>query len=155
MMIRPAELAAIRAGQVDLAFRRWERPRVVVGTRMRTAVGLLEVTAVDQVEVGEISDDDVRRAGAPSREALLRALEARSEHPVWRVGLRYAGPDPRVALRESVPDAGEVAEITARLDRLDKDAEAVGMVLEHRFATWHLDPFTEAADFAVSVLRVP
>ena len=40
-------------------------------------------------------------------------------------------------------------------DRLDEDAEAVGMVLEHRFATWHLDPFTEAADFAVSVLRVP
>ena len=40
--MRPAELAAIRAGDVDVAFRRWERPRVKVGTRMRTAVGLVE-----------------------------------------------------------------------------------------------------------------
>ena len=48
MMIRPTELAAIRAGTIDLAFRRWARPRVVVGTRMRTAVGLVEVTSVDE-----------------------------------------------------------------------------------------------------------
>ena len=42
MMIRPDTLAAIRAGAVDLAFRRWDRPRVVVGTRLRTRVGLRE-----------------------------------------------------------------------------------------------------------------
>ena len=152
MMIRPAELAAIRAGQVDLAFRRWERPRVVVGTRMRTAVGLLEVTAVDQVEVGEISDDDVRRAGAPSREALLRALEARSEHPVWRVGLRYAGPDPRVALRESVPDAGEVAEITARLDRLDR-ASSYGAWTRQTLDLIDTHPAVRAPDLAAQMGR--
>lgn len=40
-------------------------------------------------------------------------------------------------------------------DRFDTDCEAVGLRLENRFATWHLDPFTEGADFAVSVLRVP
>src|SRR5918994_1091576 len=44
VMIRPVELAGIKAGAVDLAFRRWDRPSVVVGTRMRTAVGLIEVT---------------------------------------------------------------------------------------------------------------
>ena len=44
-MIRPAELAAIKAGTIDLAFRRWAKPRVVVGTRMRTGVGVIEVTA--------------------------------------------------------------------------------------------------------------
>lgn len=38
---------------------------------------------------------------------------------------------------------------------LDRDAESVGLRLEHRFGTWHLDPFTEASDFAVSVLRLP
>jgi hypothetical protein len=38
---------------------------------------------------------------------------------VWRVGLRYAGADPREALRERVPDADEIASILARLDRLD------------------------------------
>jgi SAM-dependent methyltransferase len=40
-------------------------------------------------------------------------------------------------------------------ERFDEDASATGLVLEHRFGTWHLDPFTDDSDFAVSVLRVP
>lgn len=44
---------------------------------------------------------------------------------------------------------------TYSYDRLDEDATAVGLVLEQRFGTWELDPFTDASDFAVSVLRVP
>lgn len=39
--------------------------------------------------------------------------------------------------------------------RLDGDAAAAGLLLEHRFATWQLDPFTEGADWAVSVFRTP
>ena len=92
MMIRPAELAAIKAGTVDLAFRRWALPRVVVGTRMRTSVGLLEVTSVEQVGVSSLRAEDARRAGAPSLTALKQALAARSEDPAWRIGLAYAGP---------------------------------------------------------------
>ncbi len=37
----------------------------------------------------------------------------------------------------------------------DADAAAVGLVIEHRFATWHLDPWREDADWAVTVLRRP
>jgi hypothetical protein len=121
-MIRPAELRAIKAGEVDLAFRRWDRPRVVVGTRMRTVVGLLQVTSVDQVEVADLTDLDAQRAGAASRGALVDALAARPDRPVFRVGLRYAGPDPRIALRESVPTPAELAKITGALDRLDRAA---------------------------------
>src|SRR5690349_20464550 len=124
-MIRPVELAAIRDGAVDLAFRRWERPRVRTGTRMRTAVGLVEVTSVDEVHAGSLTTEDARRAGAPSLEALQRGLAAHAERPVWRVGLRYAGSDPRTALRDAVPDAEEVAALREWLDRLDR-ASAVG-----------------------------
>jgi len=42
-----------------------------------------------------------------------------------------------------------------RVDALDTDAAAVGLVAEHRFATWHLDPWTADADWAVTVLRRP
>lgn len=119
MMIRPAELAAIKAGTVDLAFRRWARPRVVVGTRMRTAVGLIEVTSVEQVSVATLRAEDARRAGATSLAVLKQALAARSSDPAWRIGLAYAGPDPREALRATVPDEDEIAAINARLDRLD------------------------------------
>ena len=36
---------------------------------------------------------------------------------------------------------------------LDRDTAAVGLVTEHRFATWHLDPWVAGADWAVTVLR--
>lgn len=35
------------------------------------------------------------------------------------------------------------------------DAEAIGLTVEQHFATWQLDPATEAADWAVLVLRRP
>jgi hypothetical protein len=119
--MRPAELAAIRAGDVDMAFRRWERPRIKVGTRMRTAVGLIEVTSVDRVPVGSLTAADARRAGAASLAALRHGLDRlHPDRPVYRIGLRYAGVDPRQELRETVPDAAEIDAIVAWLDRLDR-----------------------------------
>jgi hypothetical protein len=121
MQMRPAELAAIRAGEVDVAFRRWERPRVRVGTRMRTAVGLVEVTSVDRVPVRSLTAADARRAGAASVAALRQGLDRlHPDRPVYRIGLRYAGDDPRHALREAVPDTAEIDTIVAWLDRLDR-----------------------------------
>ncbi|HEX5200526.1 MAG TPA: hypothetical protein VFW27_11365 [Actinoplanes sp.] len=125
MQMRPAELAAIRDGEVDLAFRRWEQPRLRVGTRMRTAVGLVEVTSVDRVAVSSLSAADARRAGAASLTALRQGLDrVHPERPVYRIGLRYAGADPRQALRESVPEAAELDAISAWLDRLDRASPA-------------------------------
>jgi hypothetical protein len=119
--MRPAELAAIRAGDVDLAFRRWERPRVRAGTRMRTAVGLIEVTSVDRVPVRSLTAAEARRAGAPSPAALRHGLDRHHpDRPIYRIGLRYAGDDPRHALREAVPDAAEIGAIREWLDRLDR-----------------------------------
>jgi hypothetical protein len=152
MMIRPAELAAIKAGTIDLAFRRWARPRVVVGTRMRTGVGLVEVTSVDQVSIASLRADDARRAGAPSLAALKQALAARSSDPAWRIGLAYAGPDPREALREAVPDGHEIAAINARLDRLDA-ASASGPWTRETLDLIDLNPTVRAPDLAARVGR--
>ena len=125
MLLRRAELEAIRAGEIDLAFRRWERPRLRAGTHMRTAIGLVEVTAVEPVALESIADDEARRAGATSRDELLARLEKNAERPVYRVGLRFAGPDPRVALRENADLSDEeLAQVTARLDRLDRARDA-------------------------------
>lgn len=120
MLLRPAELARIRAGEVDLAFRRWDRPRLRVGTRMRTAVGLLEVTSVEQVPLRAITAAEARRAGAATVAELRRLLAAHPERPVHRIGLRWAGEDPRAALREddALTEADRAA-LVARLDRLD------------------------------------
>lgn len=118
MLIRPVELERIRAGEIDLAFRRWERPRVRVGTRMRTAIGLVEVTSLDRVR--SVTAADAARAGA-SRAELMRLMAAREPAPIWRIGLRYAGADPRIALRESAElSASDRAAVLDRLDRLDR-----------------------------------
>lgn len=120
MLLRAAELNAIRAGRVDLAFRRWDRPRLRVGTRMRTAIGLVEATVVEEIAVEAISEAEARRAGAGSRDELLARLARRPEHPIFRIGLRFAGGDPRVALREQADLSDEEhAQIVRRLERLD------------------------------------
>ena len=150
--IRPAELAAIKAGVLDLAFRRWDRPRVVVGTRMRTAVGLIEVTSVEPVDESAIREDDARRAGAASLDALRRGLYAKADRPVFRVGLRWAGEDPRIALRQQPPTPAELVEIRARLARLDA-ASAIGPWTRQTLAIIDRSPEVRAPDLAAELGR--
>jgi hypothetical protein len=152
MRIRPDELAAIKAGTVDLAFRRWDRPRVVAGTRMRTGVGLVEVTSVEPVDEARLTEDDARRAGAASLDALRRGLEGRPDRPVFRVGLRWAGADPRIALRQQAPTAAELAGIQARLDRLDA-ASSVGPWTRRTLALIDRSPEVRAPDLAAALGR--
>jgi hypothetical protein len=152
MMIRPDTLAAIKTGEVDLAFRRWDRPRVLVGTRLRTRVGLLVVTSVDQVAASRITAAEARRAGAASGAELRRMLEAKADRPIWRVGLRYAGADPREELRAAVPDAGEVAAITARLDRLDASS-SIGPWTRATLAAIDRSPTVRAPELAAELGR--
>lgn len=120
MLIRPAELQKIRTGEIDLAFRRWDRPRLLVGTRMRTSVGLVEVTSVERAAASAITAKDAQRAGAASRVALLKLLQVRPDRPIFRVGLRYAGDDPRIGLRndDGLTDHDR-ADLLIRLDRFD------------------------------------
>lgn len=151
-MIRPAELRSIKDGSIDLAFRRWERPRVVVGTKMRTAVGLVEVTSVDEVEVADLTEDDARRAGSPSLAALVEALDQKADRPAWRVGLRHAGEDPRVLLRDAVPDKAEADAIVARLARLDR-ASAYGAWTRETLELIDRNPERRAPDLAAKVGR--
>ena len=152
MLIRPAELEAIRRGEVDLAFRRWDRPRVKVGTRLRTAVGLVEVVSLDQVAPSSLRAEDARRAGARSLAVLEQALAARPDRPVFRIGLRYAGPDPRDALRETVPDSDEIASVVAALDRLDA-ASSVGPWTRATLRIIDTDPEVRAPDLAARLGR--
>jgi predicted transcriptional regulator len=114
-------LAAIRDGDVDLAFRRWERPRVRPGSRLRTAVGVLEVGDVAVVERSALGEEDARRAGFASLEDLLAMMDSRGRGDIHRIELAYAGPDPRVELREraELSDA-ELEEVRLTLDRMDR-----------------------------------
>ena len=154
-MIRPAELRAIEAGEIDLAFRRWDRPRVRVGTALRTAVGLVEVTSVEQVGLSTLRADEARRAGYGSLAALREALTAREDHarrPIFRVGLRHAGADPREALREQIPTAEEIAALLAWMDRLDA-ASSTGPWTRATLAIIDSSPGVRAPELAAELGR--
>lgn len=107
MLFRPADLQRIAAGEITLAFRRWDRPRVKVGSQQKTRVGVVEFTSCEVVE--SISPEDARAAGFGSPEEVEARM--RKTGRVYRVGLRVAGPDPRVALRSAPPDAAVFAQL--------------------------------------------
>jgi hypothetical protein len=123
MIFRQAFLEGVRQGTVTLAFRRWVRPSVRDGGTLLTAVGQLEIGRVVPVSPERITDEEARKAGYPSREALLSELAAREDGDVYRVELRSLRPDPRVALRETRPRESELADLAKRLGRLDARAE--------------------------------
>src|SRR4051794_33623349 len=104
MLIPLKILRGIRDGDVTLAFRRWDRPRVRAGTKQRTAIGLVEFTQVAEVDPAKITDRQARASGFPDAAALTDLLDRRRGERTYRIELRYAGADPRVALREDTHD---------------------------------------------------
>jgi hypothetical protein len=110
VLFRREQLEGIAAGTVTLAFRRWERARVRPGTRLRTAVGVIEIDSVSVVD--GIGEEDARRAGFETAAEAMRPL--RPHGALHRIELHLAGPDPRAALREQPP----TEELFARLDRM-------------------------------------
>ncbi len=123
MLIRKPVLDAIAAGEVTMLFRRWDRPRVRVGGTHRTAVGVLEVLAVEPVAASRLTAADARGAGFPTV-AALRAAQTGSAQTgsgrLYRITVRLAGEDPRIALRASAElSVDDRAAIAARLARLD------------------------------------
>jgi SAM-dependent methyltransferase len=74
---------------------------------------------------------------APDTERLVLASLRRHVRPGGRIVLGFA------------------TDRDLALGSFDADVDAAGLVLEQRFATWDLVPFTDDADFAVTFLRVP
>jgi hypothetical protein len=109
------DLKGIADGTIDLAFRRWDKPRVKAGGSQRTRIGLI---AFDEVtKVSRVSNKDARRAGYASAQAMQDAW-AHKDGDLYRIELHLAGPDPRTVLRDQVPTSEELEAIHARLRRM-------------------------------------
>ncbi|GGR66068.1 hypothetical protein J2S40_002827 [Nocardioides luteus] len=129
MLFSNADLERIRTGEVDLAFRRWRRPMHVAGGRQRTRVGVVEFVSVTPVSTEALTEDDARRAGT-TLERLLAFL-ARKDGEVYRVEMRYAGEDERVALRTKRPGKTETAALLAKLADMDRRSRRGPWTREH------------------------
>lgn len=114
MLFRRAQLDGIAAGEIDLQFRRWDRPRARAGSRQLTPVGVIRFDDVRVVR--RVTKAEARRAGFASPEAVVSAL--RPDGDLYRIALHLEGPDPRLALRETIAGGDELAELRARVERL-------------------------------------
>jgi hypothetical protein len=119
MLFWPAILEGIRDGRVTLAIRRWPRLRVRAGGRQRTAIGVVAFDAVEAVDRDALGERDARDAGLASLDELLAFVDGR-EGTIYRIRLRLAGEDPRIALRDQLPDGAALRELERRLGRLDR-----------------------------------
>ena len=120
MLIRLETLERIVRGEIDTQFRRQKKPTVKAGGTLRTQVGVLDIVEIERIELDQVTAEDARRAGARDRDQVITELTIKHEGDFYRVRLRYAGPDPRLALRvdDDLSD-DDVAALTAKLDRLD------------------------------------
>ena len=153
MLFRRRSLDGIRAGEITLAFRRWDRPRARAGGRQRTAVGELAIDSVEPVERGSITPQEALRAGHASLDELLAELDARGDAQIWRIELHWAAEDQRRLLREQADlDGAELGRLRSRLARLDAASlngpwtrATLDLIADH--------PETRAHDLAASVGR--
>jgi hypothetical protein len=150
MLFREKFLHGFQDGTVTVAFRRWRRPSVKSGGTLLTPVGQLHIESVARVATQTISAADARRAGYDSREALLDELTRTTEGDVYRVEFGELRADPRIALRESVPDSDGVEALAARLRRLDSHAGGKPWTLRV-LETIHAHPAVRAGDLCVLV----
>lgn len=116
MLFRQDILQGIADGRVTLAFRRWRRAPPANGSSLRSPVGVLRLDRVTIVDEGDITAEDIRRTGMTVDD--LRASIA-GEGSLLRIELHLAGDDPRIALREQLPEHAELETVVARLARID------------------------------------
>jgi len=153
VLIRAAVLERIVRGEVDTQFRRQKKPTVKAGGTLRTHVGMLDILEVERIELDRITEQDARRSGAHSREEVIDELSKKPEGDFYRVRLRYAGDDPRLALRadDHLSD-DDVTALTARLDRLDRSS-TFGPWTRQTMRLIAERPHVRAPDLAASVGR--
>jgi hypothetical protein len=121
MLIKDEVIEKIKSGEITTLFRRWSRPGAKAGGSQMTQGGEIGIDAVDVVTEDEITDLDARDAGYASAEDLVEHLNYR-EDPIYRIRVYFKGVDPRIALRDNVDD-NELAEIIAKLEKLDKNSK--------------------------------
>ena len=123
MLFKQSSLDKIARNDVTLAFRRWKRPTVKAGGRVRTALGVVLIGGITIADASKLTDRDAIAAGFPSLGALQEMLGSDDGTPVYRIELKGIEPDKRVALRgDALLSDEDWHALTQRFARWDKTA---------------------------------
>ena len=92
MLLKLELLEAIKAGKVDLVFRRWSRPSVKAGGTLKTRVGMLSIGAITDMDPADVSEADARRAGFRDVADFRKWLDTmKPGHLFQRIEVGYLG----------------------------------------------------------------
>ncbi len=152
MLLTRAVAEGIRDGTVTAVFRRWDAPRVRSGGTQRTQAGVVRFVSVQLVDPADLSDTDAVNAGMASLTELHKANQRGRGSQLYRIGVTFDRPDERVALRDTLPTAADVAAITAALHRMDR-GRATGPWTREILRLIAARPAVRAPDLAASLGR--
>lgn len=108
----------IAEGSITVTFRTWAKARVGEGRSYRIPPGVITVDRVSRVRAADISPGAALAAGSDLA-SLRDRLGVADDEAVWRIDFHFSGPDPRTALRNTVPGSDELTSIVATLDGID------------------------------------
>ena len=92
MLLKLELLEVIKAGQVDLVFRRWSRPSVKAGGTLKTRIGLLSIGTITDMDPADVSAADARRAGFSDVADFRKWLDTmKPGHLFQRIEVRFLG----------------------------------------------------------------
>ncbi len=92
MLLKRDLLEDIKAGKVDLIFRRWNRPTVKTGGTLKTKVGLLAIRSVTDMSADDVTDAEAQRAGFKDVPDFRRWLNTMKEGSLFqRIEVGYIG----------------------------------------------------------------
>jgi hypothetical protein len=114
----------VQSGEITTSIRIWHSPRVKAGKRYHsTGVGQIEIDAVEQIELGDITPEMARESGFNGVVDLLKIAKHGSGTNVYLVRFHYVRPD-AVAKRKPAKLA------TRKPPNGDKQRERIARIVE-------------------------
>ena len=84
MLLKLEVLEAIKAGRVELQFRRWTRPTVKPGGTLKTRLGTMRIGRIESMRPEDVTEVDARRAGFADLGEFRRWLLTMKEGPLFQ-----------------------------------------------------------------------
>jgi hypothetical protein len=92
MLLKLALLEDIKAGKVDVIFRRWNRPTVKAGGTLKTKLGLLSIKSITDMRAEDVTDADAKRAGFKDVPDFRKWLDTMKEGSLFqRIEVAFEG----------------------------------------------------------------
>lgn len=104
-----------------MAFRKWQKTSVKIGSLLQTAIGLVEIRKMERVNESTVTDEDAIKAGFSDKNQLLKSFLPNNAGTIFKISVSYYSEDPRIQLREQTELTDELfATLKQKLKRLDK-----------------------------------